>query len=348
METLWFILLSFMLTMYVILDGFDIGAGILHLFITKNDNERRTIINAIGPYWDGNEVWLIAAGGILYFAFPLLYASAFSGFYLPLIMVLWLLMFRALGIEFRHQFQHPMWKSVWDVAFGIASILLAVFFGAALGNILRGVPLNEEGFFFEPLWNTFTVVPESGILDWFTISFGLLALATLTVHGANFIALKTEGILHERARTFAAKGWLIITLLSVFVIFSLLAIRPNFFDNFSKYMWGWIFPVIIFLSFLTSVYYNKMGNDKVAFIASSLFIAGTLGATAFCMYPVILPASTNPEWNLTIYNTAASKYGLSIGLLWWLIGIVLVIGYFVYVYRSFKGKVRISNDSSGY
>jgi cytochrome bd ubiquinol oxidase subunit II len=147
METLWFVLVSFMLAMYVILDGFDLGAGIIHLFVGRTDQERRLILNAIGPVWDGNEVWILAAGGTLYFAFPLVYASSFSGFYLPLIIVLWLLMLRGLGIEFRHQIHNPMWSKFWDVVFSFASILLAIFLGAALGNVVRGVPSTQTDIF---------------------------------------------------------------------------------------------------------------------------------------------------------------------------------------------------------
>lgn len=348
METLWFVLVAFMLTMYVVLDGFDIGAGILHLFIARNDKERRTVLNAIGPFWDGNEVWLIAAGGTLYFAFPHLYASAFSGFYLPLILVLWLLMFRALGIELRHQFHHPMWTAVWDVSFGVASILLAVFFGAALGNVLRGVPLNAEGYFYEPLWTTFTVGEYNGILDWFTISFGILALCALTVHGASYLAHKTSGALQERARAVVGKGWWLLILLSAALVVSLSLLRPNFWGNFALYPVGWILPILALLAVVGGVYHNKQGRDTLAFLSSSFFIITTLGTTAFALYPNVLSASTNPEWSLTIYNTSAQSYGLSVGLLWWILGIVLVVAYFVYVYRAFRGKVELSENDHGY
>jgi cytochrome d ubiquinol oxidase subunit II len=160
MEILWFCVVAFMLAMYTILDGFDLGAGILHLFVARNDDERRTVLNAIGPVWDGNEVWLLAAGGTLYFAFPLLYASSFSGFYLPLMIVLWLLMLRGLGIELRHHINHPMWKTFWDALFAVGSILLAVFLGAALGNVVRGVPLDEHGYFFAPFGRRLLFSPK--------------------------------------------------------------------------------------------------------------------------------------------------------------------------------------------
>ncbi|HTR80269.1 MAG TPA: cytochrome d ubiquinol oxidase subunit II, partial [Bacteroidota bacterium] len=227
METLWFIIVAFMLAMYVVLDGFDLGAGILHLFIAKTEEERRIILNAIGPVWDGNEVWILAAGGTLYFAFPLLYASSFSGFYLPLMIVLWLLMLRGLGIEFRHHVHHPVWKSFWDTVFALGSILLSIFFGAALGNVVRGVPLNSEGYFFEPLWTTFTIVPDVGILDWFTTLMGLVALFTLAMHGGNYLAMKTESALQERARAFAAKAWWLVVITSLLSIAAVSYIRPE-------------------------------------------------------------------------------------------------------------------------
>src|SRR5256714_10373443 len=169
MPTLWFILVTFMLTMYVLLDGFDLGAGAIHLAAAKTDAERRTIIRAIGPVWDGNEVWLIAAGGTLFFTFPLLYASSFSGFYLPLMIVLWLLMLRGVGVELRSHVSDPLWWSFFDFVFSISSLVLAIFFGAAIGNVIRGVPLNSDGYFFEALWTNFRVGANPGILDWYTV-----------------------------------------------------------------------------------------------------------------------------------------------------------------------------------
>ncbi|MBI4429941.1 MAG: cytochrome d ubiquinol oxidase subunit II [Ignavibacteriales bacterium] len=348
METLWFVIVAFMLAMYVILDGFDLGAGIIHLFAAKNQNERRTILNAIGPVWDGNEVWLLAAGGSLYFAFPKLYASSFSGFYLPLIIVLWLLILRALGIEFRHQVQNPLWKSFWDTSFSVGSILLSIFFGAALGNVVRGVPLNKDGYFFEPLWTTFTVVPEAGILDWFTVVMGLVGFFTLTSHGSNFIALKTEGDLQKRARSIAAMAWWGVLVGSIVAFISTWSIRPQIWQNYSDHPLGYVFPLLGMLGLVGMTVYNRSGKDTFAFLSSSLFIGGMLASTAFGLYPNVLPASTDPEYSLTIYNTAAQEYGLTVGLTWWLMGIMLATGYFVFVYRSFRGKVVLPAEESGY
>src|SRR5579872_11329 len=178
METLWFMIVAVMVAAYVILDGFDLGAGAIYLLVAKTNEERRKILRSIGPVWDGNEVWLLAAGGTLYFAFPQLYASGFSGFYLPLMMVLWLLMLRAIGIEFRTHIDNPVWQSLFDAVFFGSSTLLTIFYGAALGNVIRGVPLGPDGYFFEPLWTNFRVGANNGILDWYTVMAGVVALVT--------------------------------------------------------------------------------------------------------------------------------------------------------------------------
>src|ERR1700733_8625781 len=173
METIWFCLVAIMIAMYVLLDGFDLGAGAIHLLVAKKDLEGRQVLASFGPVWGGNEVWLLAAGGTLYFAFPSLYASAFSGFYLPLMMVLWLLILRGISLEFRSHVGGPVWPVLWDAGFAIASILLAIFYGAALGNVVRGVPLDSAGRFFEPLWTNFHPAGQTGILDWYTILLGV-------------------------------------------------------------------------------------------------------------------------------------------------------------------------------
>jgi cytochrome d ubiquinol oxidase subunit II len=338
MEIVWFCIIAFMLTMYVLLDGFDLGAGIIHLFAAKTDPERRVILNAIGPVWDRNEVWLIALGGTLYFAFPLLYASSFSGFYLPLMIVLWLLMMRGLGIEFRHQVQHPLWASFWDAVFSIGSILLSIFFGAALGNVIRGVPLQEDGYFFAPLWTSFTVQPEAVILDWFTVIMGLVSLCTLTVHGSNYIASKSGGNLQKRARAAARIAWSGMFVTSVAAMVSVQAIRPQVLANYAAHPWGWIFPLIAIAGLAGSLAYNLRERDGYAFIGSSLFIVGMLGSTAFGIYPNVLPSSGDPARGLTVYNTISHQYGLSTALIWWTIGMILVAAYFIYFIRAYRGK----------
>src|SRR4051794_11935177 len=200
METTWFCIVSVMIALYVILDGYDLGAGIVHLFVARSDGERRQVFGSIGPVWDGNEVWLLAAGGTLFFAFPALYASSFSGFYLPLMIVLWLLIGRALGLELRGHVPDAFIAEACDAVFGASGPLLCFFFGPALGNVVRGVPLEADGSFFLPLWTSFRPGPHPGVLDWYTVLCGVVALAALATHGAHYLALRAEGMVNARAR----------------------------------------------------------------------------------------------------------------------------------------------------
>lgn len=346
METIWFMIVAVMVAAYVVLDGFDLGAGAIYLIAAKNSLERRTILRAIGPVWDGNEVWLLAAGGTLYFAFPQLYASSFSGFYLPLMMVLWLLMLRAIGIEFRAQMENPVWQGFFDVVFSIASILLAIFLGAALGNVIRGVPLAADGYFFEPLWTNWRVGAQPGILDWYTVMAGVIALVTLTAHGSLYIATKTEGDLNQRARKIVLLMWPLQVLLTLVSLAATVWIKPEVMTNYREHAIGLVVPVLVVLSLVMMLRFTKQGQDKSAFVASGLYIVAMLVGAAFALYPVVLPASTNPSYSLTIYNSAAGHHGLTVGITWWCIGIVLALFYFVFIFRMFKGKVRL--EGGGY
>ncbi|HTR65654.1 MAG TPA: cytochrome d ubiquinol oxidase subunit II, partial [Terriglobales bacterium] len=215
MGFIWFWIVAVMLVAYVVFDGFDLGVGILHLFLARTEEERQLTLRTIGPVWDGNEVWLLAGGGTLYFAFPLLYASAFSGFYLALMIVLWLLIMRGAAIELRMQIAMGVWKSFFDGVFFISSALLAIFYGAALANVIRGVPLQPDGYFFLPLWTNWKLGPQPGILDWYTVIGGLVALAALALHGALYLTVKTEGGLQTRARKAARLLWFVLLLLTV-------------------------------------------------------------------------------------------------------------------------------------
>lgn len=344
METIWFIFVALMVTMYVLLDGFDLGAGAVHLFVARNDQERRTIIRAIGPVWDGNEVWLIAAGGTLFFAFPTLYASGFSGFYLPLIIVLWLLMVRGLSIELRGHINDPLWASFWDAAFFVGSSLLAVFYGAALGNVVRGVPLDESGYFFQPLWTDFSPFSSTpGILDWYTVLIGLLALTTLIVHGSNFIAVKTEDDLNARSRRIARGFSFATVLLTVVATPATFWVSPEMLRSFNERPYGYVLPLVAVAGLVGMVYSDLRGRDRGAFLSSGAYIVGMLTSTVFGVYPNVLPA-VDPANSLTIQNASASTYGMTVGLVWWSIGIVLAAVYFIVIYRLFRGKVRLEDE----
>ena len=344
MPTLWFILVAFMLTIYVLLDGFDLGAGIIHLLVARTDSERRLNLRAIGPVWDGNEVWLIAAGGTLFFTFPLLYASSFSGFYLPLIIVLWLFIGRGIAIELRSRISHAVWSSFWDGIFSFSSALLAFFFGVALGNVIRGVPLNAQGYFFEALWTDFNPFSANpGILDWYTILTGLLAFTTLLTHGANYIAVKTEDPLQGRARRISRIGWLLTIPLAILVSLATFFVQPQVYISFTARPWGIIFPIIALLGLLGAGFFNVRKRDMAALLSSGLFILGMLATAAFSLYPLVLPAVKQIN-SLTINNASASQYGLVVGLIWWSVGILLAAIYFTITYRRFWGKVTTTSS----
>jgi cytochrome d ubiquinol oxidase subunit II len=348
MLTLWFIIVALMLAAYVILDGFDLGAGILHFCVARTDSERRAVLHSIGPVWDGNEVWLLAAGGTLYFAFPLLYASSFSGFYLPLIMVVWMLMGRAMGIEFRHHIKQEVWTQLFDFLFMISSALLAIFYGAALGNVIRGVPLDQNGLFFEPLWTNFRVGANNGILDWYTVLAGLVAFFALALHGANWLAMKTDGDVRRRARRTAGFAWYAVVLLTILSLVATIWVRPEVLDNYRVHPVGYLIPVIVFVSLLLMRWFHARERACSAFLSGAVYLAFMLVGAAFALYPVLLPSSTNPANSLTIYNVGSSAYGMKVGLVWWILGILIAIGYFVFLFRFFRGRVHVEEGQEGY
>jgi len=343
MGTLWFCLVALMLTVYVLLDGFDLGAGAIHLLVARTDEERRQVLASIGPVWDGNEVWLIAAGGTLYFAFPDLYAGAFSGFYLPLMMVLWLLILRGISIEFRNHIISRIWDPFWDFLFSASSLLLAIFFGAALANVVRGVPLDSSGYFFEPLWTDFRLGEQTGILDWYTILVGVMSLAVLTMHGALWVQLKTTDAVNQRAGKMAGSVWWLVLILTALVSTITFQLQPQVKENFVTSPWGFIFPALA-IAGIAGVRFELVKRDeRKAFFASCAYLMGMLTSVVFGLYPLVLPAR-NPIYSLTVSSAKAGDYGLKIGLMWWTFGILLVIGYFVYTYRSLAGKVIVAKS----
>jgi cytochrome bd ubiquinol oxidase subunit II len=343
-ETIWFCLIAIMIAMYVVLDGFDLGAGAIHLLVARTDRERRLVLRSIGPVWDGNEVWLVAAGGTLYFAFPALYASGFSGFYLPLMIVLWLLILRGISIEFRNHLESPVWAPFWDVVFSGSSLLLAVFYGAALGNVVRGVPLDEKGYFFEPLWIDFRLGPQTGILDWYTVLVGLTALFVLTLHGALWVTLKTEDAVNQRARQIARRAWWLVAAFTALITVVTFRVQPQVPANLSTHAWGYVFPALALAGLFAIRWYVGSQDSIRAFLGSCAYIVGMLTSVVFGVYPYVLPASTNAAYALTVHNAKAADYGLKIGLVWWVIGIALAVGYLVFAYRHFAGKVKLEGE----
>ncbi|MCL4842928.1 MAG: cytochrome d ubiquinol oxidase subunit II [Bryobacteraceae bacterium] len=341
LPVIWFCIVAVMIAMYVVLDGFDLGAGIVHLGVARNEDERRMVLKSIGPVWDGNEVWLLAGGGALYFAFPALYASSFSGFYLPLMIVLWLLILRGISVEFRNHIDNRIWKPLWDTVFCFSSALLAIFFGAALGNVVRGVPLNANGDFFLPLWTNFQPGPQPGILDWYTILTGVFAFLTLTLHGALWVNLKTENAIQARARSVARFAWIGVAALTVLVTIISFQIQPHLATSFQNLPLGYIFPTLAIAGLAGMFVFLRKGADDKAFYASCAYILGMLTSVVFGVFPNVLPAVSDPNLSLTIHNASAPEYGLRIGLMWFTPGILLAASYTIFLYRKFAGKVQL-------
>jgi cytochrome bd ubiquinol oxidase subunit II len=345
MLLIWYLLVAIMITAYVVFDGFDLGIGVLHLFVARTEEERRILMRTIGPVWDGNEVWLLAGGGTLYFAFPLLYASGFSGFYLPLMIVLWLLILRGIGIELRGQMETPVWRGLFNGAFGIGSLLLIVFYGAAIGNVIRGVPLRSDGYFFLPLWTNWNVGPEPGILDWYTLITGVLALVALAVHGAAYGALKTTGDLNLRLRRAAAVFLPVLIVMTAVSLGATLSIRPELLENYRQLPVLYAIPVLVAASLIGIWMLGRRGNERGAFLCSCGYIIFMLVGAAAAVYPVLLRSTTDPALSITVYNAHSGAYALGVGLIWWGFGMALAAAYFVFVYWMFRGKIA---DAGGH
>ena len=350
MELIWYIIIAVVLAMFFILDGYDFGTGIIHLFFAKKEKDKEVITKAAGLFWDSNEVWLVAGGGMLFMAFPTYYASVFSGFYLPLIIVLWLIIFRALGLELRSQFESQMWKDFWDKAFGVSSFLMALFFGVGLGNLVRGVNLGQvengvstlEGhYFFLPLWNKYfsPTYEHPGVLDWFTIIIGVIAVVVLAMHGANWIILKTNASINEHLKTVVFKLNIALAILTVVSLGAWKMIVPSALDNFIDKPYLLVFPLIYFASLIGLFFIKRFKNEMIGFTLTTLLILGGITSSLASLFPVVLPSTNTINESLTIYNTQTTNHGLSTALGWGIIGIILVIIYFIVQKKLLGGKI---------
>jgi cytochrome d ubiquinol oxidase subunit II len=325
-ETAWFCFLAVMVTMYVVLDGFDLGVGTMHFLLGKTEEEREEATAAIGPVWNGNEVWLLASGGVLFMAFPTAYAGAFSGLYFGLILVLWLLVGRGLSLELRHQIDNPLWRSACDAVFFLASGALALVFGVALGNVVRGAPIGPDGYFSLPLFN---------ILNWYALLVGVFGLIVLAAHGAGFLAFRATGALAGRAQQWAHRLWIVELVLFVAMVGPTYAVRDEMLTNLVDHPWRLVFPLLAVGALIAMLVYQRAREWARAFYASCLFIVGLLTTMAAGLYPNLLPAREGNPNSLTIDNAAAGSHTLKSALIWWPLGMVLAGVYFVYAYRMF-------------
>jgi cytochrome d ubiquinol oxidase subunit II len=348
MGTLWFWIVAVMLAAYVVLDGFDLGVGIVFPFVARTEEEKRQALQAIGPVWDGNEVWLLAAGGTLFFAFPLVYASSFSGFYLPLMIVLWLLILRGLAVELRGHVQDAIWRSFWDGTFVFASSLLAIFFGAALANVIRGVPIGADSYFYLPLWTNWRTGTSPGILDWYTVLGGVMALVALAMHGGLYLAYKTEHDLFRRSHRLANALILPVALGALICIPATVIARPHSLQNYTAHPASFLAPVAVVVSLILMPRYIRKGHALAAFLSSCAFLTAMLCGAAAGLYPALLPSTTGSAGDITIAKSLAGPYALHIGLIWWIFGTLLAMMYFGIVYWLFRGKVSAYADTYGH
>lgn len=330
LQVTWFLLVSVLVLGFTLLSGFDLGVGNLHLF-TKDYKEREANFYTIGPFWDANQVWLITGGGALFAAFPIVYATAFSSFYLALMLVLFALIFRGVSIEFQHQLPSPEWRKYWDIGFGVGSILASVLFGVAIGNIMRGIPLdssqNFAGTFF-------------GLLNPYALSIGVVSLFMLSLHGASFLIARGQGATVDKARKWGQIAWF------AFVVFYLVATIlsylqvPRLFQNFSDYPVLFVLPLVVLAG---CAYYPRALKSRslwAPFTASSLIIIGTLGTLAGSLFPYLIPASNDLANSLTIFNSSSSQLTLTVMFALAIVGMPIVIIYSTFVYRKFKKPTK--------
>jgi len=333
LQATWFFLVGVLLVGYAILDGFDLGVGMQHLYTARTDTERRILLNSIGPVWDGNEVWLITAGGALFAAFPRVYATVFSGFYLALMLVLAALILRAVSIEFRSKEPGRGWRTTWDVAFSIGSFLPAILFGVAIGNVMRGVPLTVGGEYAGDFL---------GLLSPFALAAGLLSASMFLMQGGAWLQLKTEGVVRDRARRAAIAGWTGTLVMWVVVTACSRTEAPALWDAYG-FVLAWAAPAAFVVLAVAFPLIVRAGRDGWAFAASSGIVAALLGTLGIGLYPALLPARDSGE-ALTAINAASSDLTLTVMLIVAVLGMPLVLAYTAWVYRTFRGKVRLDEE----
>ncbi len=334
MNIVWYWTLAAMLTAYAVLDGFDLGVGAVHRWITRSEHDRRVALNAIGPIWNANEVWLIAAGGMMVPTFPRLYAASFSGFYLALMLVLWLLILRGISIEFRGQIDNPLWKNLWDTGFCIASLLLTILLGVALGNVVRGFPIGQDGYF----QGTFAL-----LLNPYSLFTGMLSVAVLAWHGVNYLRLKVEGELSRRAQRWSRILAPVATVTVVAATIATFTVRPGSGSNFAAHPVLIIFPLLIVVGLVGGILSRDENHDRLAFRSSTLVIIALMGSAASTVYPNLLTSSLDPAYSLNADNAASSPSALRASFIANIVGMIGVIIYTAYVHRTFRGKVRLGD-----
>jgi cytochrome d ubiquinol oxidase subunit II len=331
LQVIWFLLVGVLLVGYAILDGFDLGVGIQHLFIAKTDRERRVLLNSIGPLWDGNEVWLLTGGGAIFAAFPKVYATVFSGFYLALMLLLTALILRAVSLEFRSKVESPAWRAAWDAAFAFGSFLPALLFGVAIGNVMRGVPISNDGEFAGTFF---------GLLNPFSLVVGLLATAMFVMQGSSWLSFKTEGELRNRAVRVGRFAWMAFIALWLVATFYSRYEAPHLWTNYSSAL-TWIAPIAFVLF---AVAYPFTSGIR-SFAVSSLAIAALIGIMGQGLFPLMVPSFGDLANSLTIRNASSTPLTLKVMLTIALAGVPIVLAYTIWIYRKFMDPVVLDEHS---
>jgi cytochrome bd ubiquinol oxidase subunit II len=348
MIAIWYAVVSFMLIIYVVLDGRNFGAGMLHWFVAKTPEERRQVIAAIGPLWSWHEVWLVGFGGTLVAIFPRLMASAFAGYYLALFLILWCLILRGISIEVGGHINDRLWQTYWDFIFVFSNFLLAILFGAAAGNVARGVPLDDRGNFAMAFFTDFNVRGNVGLLDWYTVSIAILAVVILAAHGATYLTLKTEGAVHDRCEKCAKYLWIAAIPLLLIVLIESRIVRPDLPGrSLSNPLW-WLGLAVIVVSIIALVSGLITRHELRAFLGSNFVIGGLLATGAAAIFPVMLHSTLAPENSMTAYAAAAGPRSLHLAAIWWPMAFALAVFYFVFISRRYAGKVSVQRDTQGF
>jgi cytochrome d ubiquinol oxidase subunit II len=344
----WYVIVSFMLIVYVALDGRNFGAGMLHRVIARTPEERRQVIAAIGPLWSWHEVWLVGFGGTLVAVFPRLMASAFAGYYLALFLILWGLILRGISLEVGGHINDRLWQGLWDSVFVFSNFLLSILFGAAAGNLARGAPLDARGNFSMAFFTDFRVRGYVGLLDWYTVSTAVFATVILAAHGATYLTLKTEGPVHDRGAKWAKYLWAAVAPLFLTISVESWVVRPDLPGHAIYNPFCWLGLLVVVISTSTLISGLSTHREMRAFIGSNFLLMGLLATGGAAIFPVMLYSTLAPENSLTAYAVASSRSALLLASIWWPVGFALATLYFVFISRRYAGKVSVKRDTQGF
>ena len=336
-EVFWYIIVGAAVILYTTLDGFDLGVGMMLPF-AKEDRCKRTYLQAIGPVWDGNAVWLIIVGGALFAGFPPMYATLFSAFYMPFMILLAAIIFRAVGIEFRSKVHTAGWRTLWDWVFAISSFVMALLFGVVLGNLVDGIKIDALGVYSGTFWDFLTP---------YSILLGLLSVSLFVMHGSIYLIMKTEGELHDRVRKWVNPAIVVFIIFYVITTVYTVMYKPHMIGNLYDRPWLFLVAVVALLAIINIPREIKRGKDGFAFLSSLITIASLFAIFGIGTFPVLLRSSLDPSWNITIYNAAATHLTYKVLTIITAIGIPLILAYGFWIYRTFRGKV-VLDEKTGY